>query len=210
MKKLLSLILALTLVLALAAPVFAADTGSITVDNAVAVETYTAYKILDVIYDTEKTAYAYTITTSSEWYSVVDGYTTGLKLTPTANDATKFVVEKLEGFDVVEFTKLLSENMSGKTGIQLDNDGHGTATKDGLSLGYYFVTSSVAALCNLTTTNPDVTIHDKNDNPFDKVDDKSDVEVGEVVNYTLAGRVPDTTGFTSYTYQFTDMSTLSW
>ncbi len=34
--------------------------------------------------------------------------------------------------------------------------------------------SSTGALCNLTTTNPTQTIHDKNDNPFDKVDDKGE------------------------------------
>ena len=39
------------------------------------------------------------------------------------------------------------------------------------------------ALCNLTTTDPTVTIHDKNDIPFDKVDNKESVDVGEIVTY---------------------------
>lgn len=40
--------------------------------------------------------------------------------------------------------------------------------------------------------------------PFDKVDDKASADVGETVHYTITGKVPDTTGFTSYTYLITD------
>ena len=40
--------------------------------------------------------------------------------------------------------------------------------------------------------------------PFDKVDDKVSADVGETVNYTITGKVPDTTGFTTYTYEIAD------
>ena len=97
----------------------------------------------------------------------------------------------------------MKADVNGKTGRTL-SVADGKATVTGLDLGYYFVTSSTGALCNLTTTNPTVTIHDKNDMPFEKKDDKVSAEVGETVNYTIKGKVPDYTGFTTYTYKVTD------
>ena len=94
--------------------------------------------------------------------------------------------------------------VNGKTGgITLTED-NGKATATDLDLGYYFVTSTSGALCNLTTTNSTVTIHDKNDMPFEKTDNKVSADVGETVNYTITGKVPDTTGFETYTYEIAD------
>ena len=84
---------------------------------------------------------------------------------------------------------------------------NGKATATDLDLGYYFVASTSGALCNLTTTNPDVTIHDKNDMPFEKEVDKTNVDVGQTVKFTITGKVPDYTGFTKYTYKITDKMT---
>ena len=83
----------------------------------------------------------------------------------------------------------------------------GKATATGLDLGYYFVTSTNGALCNLTTTDPAVTIHDKNDMPFKKEVDKTNVDVGQAVTFKITGKVPDYTGFTKYTYLITDTMT---
>ena len=77
-----------------------------------------------------------------------------------------------------------------------------SATVD--ELGYYFVTSTSGALCNLTTTDPEVIIHDKTDVPFEKTAPEKSVEVGQIVYYTITGKVPDTTGFNEYTYEITD------
>lgn len=210
-KKFASLLLALVMVFALAVPAFAAgETGTITVDNPKADQTYTAYKIFDVVYDTTAegsagTHYSYTIDSNSEWFSTVQAYATeanGLTLTQ-ANGSTTYIVTITDAFSAPRFAVALKAAVSGKTGTALTvADGKATAT--GLDLGYYFVTSSTGALCNLTTTNPSVTIHDKNDVPFDKVDDKESVDVGQTVNYTITGKVPDYTGFDTYTYLITD------
>ena len=54
------------MVLGLSVTAFAAETtGSITVTNPIAGETYTAYKIFDVTYDENKETYAYTIDSTS-------------------------------------------------------------------------------------------------------------------------------------------------
>ena len=204
MKKLTCVMVALVLMLALCVTAFATGTGSITVDNPSNGVTYTAYKIFDVVYNTDKTAYSYTIALNpkSPWYDVVATYD-GVTLTPAATGDVS-IVTKNDNFSAAEFSNLLHANINGKTGIPLKAADGNKATATGLDLGYYLVVGANNALANLTTTNPSVTIHDKNDVPFDKVDDKESVEIGEVVNYTINGKVPDTTGFTSYEYTITD------
>lgn len=214
-RKLASLLLALVMVFALATTAFAAETGtttnpgSITVANPVADRTYTAYKIFDVVYDTnaENGHYSYTIDSSTnEWYGTVSTYAQdtahGLTLTQV-NGGDTYVVTTGNGFSAPDFAVALKAAVSGKTGRPLSGDANSVSVS-GLPLGYYFVSSDTGALCNLTTTNPDVTIHDKNDMPFEKTADQTDVEVGQTVTYTITGKVPDYTGFTSYTYKVAD------
>ena len=214
-RKLASLLLALVMVFALATTAFATDpgtttiTGSITVDNPVADRTYTAYKIFDVVYDDARVNYSYTIKGDSEWYNTVNGYATeanGLTLTPVADTtANTYVVTITDAFSAPKFAAALNAEVTGKTGKTLTKaESANTAAVSGLELGYYFVSSNTGALCNLTTTNPTVTIHDKNDMPFEKTDNKVSADVGETVNYTITGKVPDTTGFETYTYEIAD------
>ena len=207
LKKIASLVLALAMALALAVPAFAADNGTITVDNPIAGQTYTAYKIFDVVYNEGKTAYSYTIDSNSEWFATVKAYaeTEGSGLTLTqANGPTTYIVTTTTAFSAPDFAVALKAAVTGKTGTALTEQDNGTVSVSSLPLGYYFVTSTSGALCNLTTTNPSVTIHDKNDIPFNKVDDQESVDVGQTVNYTITGKVPDYTGFTTYTYLITD------
>lgn len=213
-RKLASLLLALVMVFALATTAFATapgttTTGSITVDNPVADRTYTAYKIFDVVYDDARVNYSYTIKGDSEWYNTVNGYATeanGLTLTPVADTtANTYVVTITDAFSAPKFAAALNAEVTGKTGKTLTKaESANTAAVSGLELGYYFVSSNTGALCNLTTTNPTVTIHDKNDMPFEKTDNKVSADVGETVNYTITGKVPDTTGFETYTYEIAD------
>lgn len=211
-RKLASLLLALVMVFALAVTAFADDAnpGKITVDNPVADQTYTAYKIFDVVYDDAKENYSYTIDGGSAWFSTVETYAnganSGLTLTKVGDTTSNtYVVTTTGDFSAPSFAAALKANVNGKSGRTLTKaEGASSASVSGLPLGYYFVASTSGALCNLTTTNPTVTIHDKNDMPFSKTDDKVSAEVGETVNYTITGKVPDYTGFTTYTYKVTD------
>ena len=208
-KKLASLLLALVMVCALATTAFAAgETGSITVDNPVAGQTYTAYKIFDVTYNSDQSAYSYTIDSSSQWFGTVQTYAdeagSGLTLTQV-NGSTTYNVSTNADFSAPKFADALKKNVAGKTGgIVLTAQDDGTVSATSLPLGYYFVASTSGALCNLTTTDPDATIHDKNDVPFEKEGDKGSADIGETVNYTITGKVPDYTGFETYTYEITD------
>lgn len=217
-RKLASLLLALVMAFALATTAFATGTvttpttGTITVDNPQNGTTYTAYKIFDVVYDTNGANghYSYTIDSTSEWFETVkayaDGANSGLTLTEVLGTTT-YVVTTTSDFSAPPFAEALKAAVNGKTGgITLTED-NGKATATDLDLGYYFVTSTSGALCNLTTTNSTVTIHDKNDMPFEKEVDKTNVDVGQIVTFTITGKVPDYTGFTKYTYKITDKMT---
>lgn len=207
-KKLLGLLLALVMVFAMATTAFATgETGAIIVDNPQKDQNYTAYKIFDVVYNADKSAYSYTISGDSEWFHVVmdaDGASKIPGLTfAKAYSEDVYVVTRIDTFSAAAFANTLKDNIEDKTGIPLEIAA-GKATADNLPLGYYFVTSTSGALCNLTTTNPSVTIHDKNEVTFEKTDDMESVEIGETVHYTITSKVPDTTGFTNYDYVITD------
>ena len=214
-RKLASLLLALVMVFALATTAFADETvtttGTITVENPVEGRTYTAYKIFDVVYDTntENGHYSYTIDSKTNgWYNTVSDYAkntaNGLTLTQV-NGGDTYVVTTNNGFSAPDFAAALKKAVSGKTGKVLTANGSGSSvTVNDLPLGYYFVASDSGALCNLTTTNPTVTIHDKNDMPFEKKADKTNADVGQTVTYTITGKVPDSTGFDTYIYTIED------
>ena len=217
-RKLASLLLALVMVFALAVTVAAEGTtepakGSITVDNPIEGQNYTAYKIFDVVYDGAKKNYSYTIEHASPWFDTVNGYTAGLTLTPVADTTSDtYVVTTTGDFSPAAFAdalkKALDNNPTAFAGKELTKSGtpaKATVTVD--ELGYYFVTSTNGALCNLTTTNPHITIHDKNDMPFKKEVDKTNVDVGQTVTFKITGKVPDYTGFNTYTYLITDTMT---
>ncbi|MDD6175200.1 MAG: SpaH/EbpB family LPXTG-anchored major pilin, partial [Firmicutes bacterium] len=85
-----------------------------------------------------------------------------------------------------------------------------------LALGYYMVypkgasvnSEGYTTIVSLTTTNPSQDIVQKATFPtISKVDDDESVELGQVVNYTVTGQVPNTSGFTTYDYTITDTMT---
>jgi len=204
-RKTIGLIMALIMTVSLTLTVFAAESGSITVENPREGEKYTAYLIFDVVYNEGQSAYTYTIAPDSQWLETVQGYA-GITLSDAVTDGdgnTFHIVTKNESFSAAAFANILQAAMDGKSGIELTNVG-GKASATGLDLGYYFVSSSNGALCNLTTTHPDATIYDKNDVPFEKTADDVSVEVGQTVAFTLEGKVPDTTGFDTYIYEMAD------
>ncbi|WP_407383174.1 SpaH/EbpB family LPXTG-anchored major pilin [Ruminococcus sp.] len=200
-KRFAALLMVVAVLFAMSINVFAAGNGKITLDNPQEDETYTAYKIFDTVYSGDN--YSYTIDKDSEWFSVVNGYE-GITLTPAAT-GNPYVATMNDSFSAAAFAALLKANVEGKNGTTLTGDG--TVSADNLDLGYYFVNSENGALANLTTTNDEVTIHDKNDVPFEKEDDKVSVEIGETVTYTITGKVPDTTGFASFEYTLHDEMT---
>ena len=168
MKKLMAALLAVAMVCAMAIPAFAAEgagaprTGSITINGAIAGQTYNIYRILDLEANEGFTAYKYTI--NDVWAGFVNGHTDVFTVkndivTSTVTDAAKIQ-------DLANAAGKYAEDHN------LTADGTATAanpTVSNLPLGYYLVVStpalSVNSLCSLGTTNPNVTINEKNGKP---------------------------------------------
>ena len=118
-KKMMALALAMVMMIAMAIPAMAAESDyKITVTNtnesvSIDGQTYSAYKLFDLKYNTDKTAYSYTIKTDNYFYStagakaVLDNYFT---FTASAVDPTVMVVEpKTSGTYYDSTTKTISE-----------------------------------------------------------------------------------------------------
>lgn len=211
MRKLFTVLLALAMTLALAVPAFAADTtGSITITNPQGDHTYTAYKIFDVTYSGDN--YSYTISDNAAAFNTVKAYAAedanGLTLTAVAN-TNKYNVSVGDGFSAASFAQYLKTKVGSLgTGTKFAADGT-TMKAAGLELGYYFVSGTSGTVCELATAK-DIEIRDKNEAPqIEKSVDDTDgtVEVGQVLTYTIKGKVPSTKGYTEYTYEVTDTMT---
>ena len=171
MKKLFSLAMVMIMALALCVPAFAAE---ITVTNAVDGETYTAYKVFD--YTKSGSNFAYTISSNSVWKNIVDAYTDAsdadvFTLTASASDPTKQVVTVNEGADFTDaddaalFAEYLMKNLptnAPKTEVTADD---GVAKFDGLDAGYYFVDTTLGALCSLFNFDTEQKVEEKNTIP---------------------------------------------
>ena len=214
MRKLFTVLLALAMTLALAMPAFAADTkGSITITNPQEGKTYTAYKIFDVTYSSDFTKYSYTISGADPAYTTVNTYAAdpakGLTLTAVAGTG-KYNVSVGTKFSAASFAQYLAQHLNdnaGSLGTGTDFTEVGKTMKaDGLDLGYYFVSGTSGAVCELATAQ-DIKIRDKNEAPqIEKTVDDDDltVQIGQKLTYTITGKVPSTTGYKEYTYEVTD------
>ena len=215
LKKLLSIFAAFMMVVGLTvANVKAASTtGTITVNNPDSAETYTAYKILDAAIDVDNsTNTTYSIKSNSQWYDFVNenkAFTLSSGSVDSAGVTTYYVTaNSVKAADLAKEIKTYLGSHPNISGTPLTyNATTKTATATGLPLGYYFVSSTTGELCNLTTTNPNANINDKNESHFVKDVNEANVAIGDVVTYTITGIVPDTTGFDKYTYKITDTMT---
>lgn len=194
MKKLTSILLVLAMILTFG---FSAMAATIEITNGIEDQTYSAYKIFDVSVSGDN--YAYTINSTSEWYSVVAAYTGDLTLTQIGLTGVYTVVAE-DDFDAADFAAYLDESKDGKTvaasGVA-NADGEITLTV--ADAGYYFVDSSLGALCSLLTSDVAVSIIEKNSPPtIDKtVEDAKWVTktIGDIVEFEIsiiAGGAADT------------------
>ena len=200
MKKLLTALLVVTIVLAMAAPAFAAEAnGTITINGVGTDATYEIYKLLDLeSYDPTSGAYSYKVnaawvdfvnTDAAKAYLVVDeaGYVTWVN---GDNDAAVAAFAKM-ALAYAQENGIAPVQSSSNEGEFVITDKSGKFSN--LELGWYLVDSTVGALCGLTTTNPNASINAKNGVPtIDKQveedstnqwGDQNTADVGQTVNF---------------------------
>lgn len=196
-KRVLALLAALALVLAMAVPAFAdGNTGSITVQGAVNGESYSIYKIFDV------TGYDMTTNPHKITYKVTDGWASFFeKGNPGANYVTLDSKKQISGTTLDSSTA--PEFAAAAITWAKDSDHHinvtasETANKDSVTFtnvadGYYLVDTSLGALCSLdNVTGNAAKISEKNKVPSvekkvksgDDYGSSNSAKIGDTVEY---------------------------
>lgn len=206
-KRVLALLAAFALVLAMAVPAWAASTAatgnnhgssSITIDGAVNGKTYTLYRIFDVASKTDD-GMVYNVTTA--WKPFFEGNGTGteyveidslgqvkkLKKEGFADDS-----ENAKDFAAAALAWAKTQSNIAVASVTANNN---DARFTGLKEGYYLVDTTTGSLCSVgnVTGSTAVTIKEKNGVPsVDKQvqedsdnswGDKNDAEIGQEVNF---------------------------
>lgn len=172
-KKIAAIMFAFMMVFTLSSNVNAEEatgTGKIMISPANPSQTYKVYRILKLeSYDKDKRLYSY-VKTGDSWDGFIneqtkdggylkinsDGYVAFKEDNPSQETMRAFTKKALD----YATSNSIRATKEGKTGANDKN-----VTIDGLDLGYYLVGSTVGSLCELTTTNNEVTIGDKNEIP---------------------------------------------
>lgn len=221
-KSLLGIMMALVMILSAgfgSSKVLAAgDNGEIKVTGTTQGKSYSAYKIFDLTQSGENVSY----TIAKEWE---DFFTIG--------EGTEYIVKDNSGklnpivvggeikyiniteSNIEEFAKAalgeLNKESIKKT--QTKKAVGETLTFSGLELGYYLVHPEGAtdkadgqnSIVSLTSTTPKAEVKVKATYPtVEKKVDKPTADIGQELTYTLTSKVPDTTGYSEYTFKMTD------
>ena len=200
-----ALLAAFALVLAMAVPAWAeGNTGSITVEKAKAGETYSIYKIFDVVsYDTSVSPSKIVYKVTSEWkdffaignagvkYITLDKNDQVSKTSLDASNAADFAKDAIEWANTKKIKATASE-VAGENGVRFTD----------VADGYYLVNTSLGALCSLNNvTGNNALVSEKNSVPSveKKVkngsvyDDSNSAKIGDTVDYqttiTITGNV---------------------
>ena len=206
MRKVLSVLLALAMILSLGAMAASAaevKDGVITVTDAQKGETYSLYKLFDLSYDQENTPtkFAYTYTKNG----AADAFLTALQAQEspfaleeikTTVDAGKFNVTLKDGKKDVDVVKFLKDNAASLPKPQTKEAGtDGNLVFDQLDHGYYYLTSTSGTLVTLDSNTPTVDVQDKNEAPTltklvqedsnQSWGAKNTASVGETVNFKI-------------------------
>ena len=194
-KKLIGILLALSMVIALVIPASAAGTGKLTIDKAVTGKTYSIYRIFDLeSYNATEGEEAFSYKVNEKWEAFIGQAT--IKNVYVKVDDQNYVTW-VEGADEAEFAKkALAYAKAEATRIaSVDSKPADSAKVEftGLDLGYYLVDSTLGALCGLTTTKPTATVEEKNGEPTvekkvkegETYGDKNTAGIGDTVEFQV-------------------------
>lgn len=214
MKKLIAALLAVAMVCAMAIPAWAdggathnssSTDGKITINNAVANQTYKIYRILDLQYN--GTANSFRYVKNTKWGAFVDDQTAYLAVDANGVVTWKEGVSAENDGTPIKNLAIAAGQYVKDQGTALADDGSkvaasSTVTFDNLPLGWYLVVSDLTndAICSIDTTAKEVTIKEKNGVPTVTKEveyasgswgEGNDGNVGDTVNFQTTIYVTD-------------------
>lgn len=211
MKRFVALFAALALVLAMAVPAFAVSgsttTGTITIKNAVSGVTYKFYRIMEIESHTSDSPYTGVVyKANTEWKTFLNDSQWKTYFKVNADDTVTVLSKEADnGAFAKKFAEEAAGAVSGKT-VDYSVKATGSKVEQEVDLGYYLVvpegwTGVSPVVCSLGTTNPNVTINEKNGKPtIDKkvkegsdFGETNDAAIGDYVEFQLTINVVDGT-----------------
>ncbi len=215
MKRFMALFAALALVLAMAAPAFAdegtgaatPEKGKITINNAVSGVTYKFYRIMEIESHTSDSPYTGVVyKANTEWKTFLNDSQWKTYFKVNADDTVTVLSKEADnGAFAKKFAEEAAGAVSGKT-VDYSVKATGSKVEQEVDLGYYLVvpegwTGVSPVVCSLGTTNPNVTINEKNGKPtIDKkvkegsdFGETNDAAIGDYVEFQLTINVVDGT-----------------
>ena len=230
MKKIMALMLAAIMMMAMSVTAFATEgaTGirTLTVSanggQDLTGQTINLYKLFDVTESKsgETTNYAYTVNTASGYKNALVSVLTEAGKTVTVGSKDEefakavFDIGAKDSKEVQSFankftTYALTNSLAAtKTSGKITEENKTSFEFTGLDAGYYlvYVTGGKEIQSSLVTVDADTTtVNLKSETPsINKTADKTTVNIGDVVTYTVKGSIPDTTGYAEYAYKIHD------
>ncbi len=180
MKKFLSLIMVLAMVLSIGLTAYAAENeGSVTITNATIDETYEIYKIFDASISRdaagETNAVSYSIAANNQFFTALfgtDGTVENAYFVYNSNTGSVTKKEGINDAELIEYLTELVEKGSYTTAAPSVKATGAEVKFDNLPYGYYLITSSLGTTVTINSNTPNVEVIDKNQKPgngFDKL-----------------------------------------
>lgn len=222
-KRIFALLLTAVMTMTMSVTAFAADANNLTVNvlsgQDLNGQTISLYKLFDVTTSGsgENKNYAYTVNTATGYKDAIKS-ALGTSFTGTTDVEYAEAVKNL-GEDksapvqtfANDFTEYALKNgakvKATKTSGKITGKNTTSFVFNGLDKGYYlvYVTGGKKIQSSLVTVDGETTVSLKTEAPsITKTADKETVSIGQVVKYTVAGSVPDTTGYAEYVYKIHD------
>ena len=222
-KRIIALLLTAVMTMTMSVTAFAADANNLTVKvqggQDLNGQTISLYKLFDVTTSEsgENKNYAYTVNTATGYKDAIKS-ALGTSFTGTTDVEYAEAVKKLgaDNSDPVQkfandFTEYALKNgtivTATKTSEKIIGENTTSYVFNGLDKGYYlvYVTGGKKIQSSLVTVDGETTVSLKTEAPsITKTSDKDTVSIGQVVQYTVTGSVPDTTGYAEYVYKIHD------
>jgi len=222
-KRIIALLLTAVMTMTMSVTAFAADANNLTVNvlsgQDLNGQTISLYKLFDVTTSGsgENKNYAYTVNTATGYKDAIKS-ALGTSFTGTTDveyaEAVKTLGEDksapVQKF-ANDFTEYALKNgttvKATKTSGKITGKNTTSFVFNGLDKGYYlvYVTGGKKIQSSLVTVDGETTVSLKTEAPsITKTADKDTVSIDQVVKYTVAGSVPDTTGYAEYAYKIHD------
>lgn len=221
MKRIMALMLAAIMMMAMSVTAFAAEgatgTNTLTVNvkstepaQDLKGQTINLYKLFDVTESKsgETTNYAYTVNNT---YKAALASVLKIGETSKDEDFVKAVADQeatIQQFANDFTAKALTDNLRATKTSGKIAESKTSYEFTGLDAGYYlvYVTGGKEIQSSLVTVDETTnTVNLKTEAPsIEKTADKTTVNIGDVVTYTVKGSIPDTTGYAQYVYKIHD------